>query len=370
MFKKVLVSMAAIVAALCITIPTAAETFTSADGVLSIELPNEAWKQVEDPTKWIAFSDGGNVITVDHFSNGEKLPDMSVANEHYVNVYQAVFSTQNEVFIITGSVVDAAKIPEITATILSAKVLKYDTKLAVGKENAFTVIPLDKTMYVTSDSLNVRSSCSTDSKVIGGYAKGSPVKVTGSVQKDGKDLGWYQVNYENKTTGYVSGEFLSDNAPAASESSKSSSSDSDSSSKSIFTGSVTKVFDEDGNAYTLYETTDGYWRDNDGIVYVELSDSEFQVKEGMKRLSIYYNGPDDNDYSDQEGEGNLQYCYYCGEWYEAGEEFDNHDCPARDAAYNDDDDDDDIYDEDEDGYDDYYDNYDYDSDDGRENYTS
>ena len=98
--KSVFASFAA-AAVLCLCVPAAAETFTSEDGVLSIELPNENWREITDVNKWIALSDGGNSITVEHYSNGEKLPDITVADNHYVNVYQAVFSTQNEVFIIT-----------------------------------------------------------------------------------------------------------------------------------------------------------------------------------------------------------------------------------------------------------------------------
>ena len=333
MIKKTVVAILAAMVVLCFAMPAAAESFVSEDGVLSIDLPNENWKQIEDVTKWLTFSDGANQITVEHYSNGENLPAISVADSHYVNVFQAAFSTQNEVFIVTGSVVDAAKIPEITQAIMSLKVLKYDTKRAVSSEpqattSDITVIPLDKTMYVTADSLNVRKGCSTDTQLLGGYKKGSAVKVTGSVQRNGADLGWYQVNYEGGT-GYVSGEFLSDTAPASTDSSSGSGSDSDS---SVYTGNVITVYDEEGAAYTLYQTKDGFWYDNGGTKYSRLSEEDFQVWEGTKRLSIYYNGPDNNDYSDQEGEGNLQYCYDCGQWFEAGEEFDNHNCPGKSSS--------------------------------------
>ena len=292
MFRKTIIAVLAIIAALCFAVPASAETFTSADGIFSIELPNENWKQVEDPAKWIALSDGGSVITIDHFSNGEKLPDITVADDHYVNVYQAVFSTQNEVFIITGLVVDAAKIPEIANSIISAKVLKYDTKLAVGKEkeisvSEFSIVPMDKTMYVTAEWLNVRRGCSVEDLVIGGLGYGASVRVLGAVQRNGRDLGWYQVAYENGT-GYVSGSFLSDSAPA--------SNGDDSSDDDEYSGAVKTVYDEYGEAYTLYEGTDGYWRDRSGTVYVRLSDTEFQVKEGNKRLSTLYPYQDEDEF--------------------------------------------------------------------------
>ena len=84
MFRKKLVALS-MAAALCFAVPAASivasaeavtttdtavsaatpVTFTSQDGVLSINLPNENWKQVEDPTKWIALSDGDNIITIE-----------------------------------------------------------------------------------------------------------------------------------------------------------------------------------------------------------------------------------------------------------------------------------------------------------------
>ena len=128
MIRKPVVAILAALAVSCFAMPAAAETFTSQDGVVSIELPGENWKQIEDVTKWITLSDGANQITIEHYSNGEKLPEFSAADTNYVNIIQASFSTQNEVFIATGSVVDAEKVPEITNAIMAIKVLKYDTK--------------------------------------------------------------------------------------------------------------------------------------------------------------------------------------------------------------------------------------------------
>ena len=65
-------------------------------------------------------------------------------------------------------------------------------------------------------------------------------------------------------------------------------------------GSVITVYDEFGEAYTLYEGTDGYWRDRSGTAYDRLSDTEFQVHEGTKRLSANY--PSQSDYSGESSE--------------------------------------------------------------------
>ena len=296
--KKSVIAVLALAFAAFLTVPAAAEpeTITTADGVLSIELPNENWKEIEDSTKWVALSDGGSVLTIDHFSNGEKLPDMSVADDHYVDVYQAVFSTQNEVFIITGSVVDAEKIPEVTNMIMSAKVLKYDTKLAVRKTDTptvseFSVVATDKTLYVTADGLNVRTGCSTDDQIIGSFGYGASVHVTGVVQRNGADYGWYQVAY-GSGSGYVSANFLAENAPAPKQESTSTAP-----ADTAYSGSVKTVYREDGSTTTIYEGMDGYWRDKAGTAYVRISDYEFAAAQGSEHLYTYNITEITNDYN-------------------------------------------------------------------------
>ena len=284
MFRKTSIALAAAAAVLCLTGPVSAETFTASNGVLSIELPNENWKEITDPAKWIALSDGNNLITIEHYSNGEKLPEIAVADSHYVDVYQAAFSTQNEVFIITGSVVDAEKIPEIANAIVSTKVLRFDTKLAVKKESdvsttEFSINPMDKTMYVVSDGLNVRSGCATTEPIIGGYNYGASVKVTGQVLYNGADYGWYQIAY-GSGTGYVASGFLSETAPEQKD-------DGSDDGQDQYSGTVKTVYDETGAAYTLYEGLDGLWRTKDGKAYTRLSDTEFQAYEGTQRLFVY-----------------------------------------------------------------------------------
>ena len=275
MIKKTIFAAVVAAAAFCLTIPAAAEpqTYTTGDGVLSIDLPDENWKEMSDPGKWVSFSDGANLITLEHLSNGEDLPDISIADDHYVNVYQAIASTQNEVFIITGSVVDSAKIGDVCNAIMSVKVLKYDTKLAVKKEQqetsaGYTIVAMDATMYTTA-GVNVGAGYSTSDTVLGGLAAGSSVHVTGKVQKDGADLGWYQVAY-NGASAYISASFLTDKAPASSSQSSS----------AQFTGEARTIYEIDGAAVTVYKRTDGQWVDSQGGVYTQITDYEFSGANG------------------------------------------------------------------------------------------
>ena len=63
---------------------------------------------------------------------------------------------------------------------------------------------------------------------------------------------------------------------------------SDSGSGSESGGDVVTVYDENGEASTLYEGSDGIWRDRSGTEYVQVSDTQFQVKEGTRRVSTDY----------------------------------------------------------------------------------
>jgi len=220
MFKKAMLTALAAAALFGMAVTASAATYTSPDGIISIELPNDSWVEVQDPQVWVALSDGSNVITVDHFSNGEKLPDIRTADSQYVNTLTAAYTTQNEVFIANGLVTNPAVMNEVNQSILSIKVLQYDTKTAVQTDAPaaaeFTIVPRDMTMYVkvSQDSLNVRSSYSISSQSLGSLSNGSAVKVTGVVQHNGADYGWYQIAYNNGS-GFVSADYLSSTAPAA-----------------------------------------------------------------------------------------------------------------------------------------------------------
>ena len=196
----------------------ASNVFTSEDGILSITLPDDSWKEIQDPSKWLALSNGADLITLEHFSNGEKLPDITVADSHYVNTLTASFSTQNEVFVATGFVTNPEMMNKVNESLLSIKILKYDTKLAVNKTeaNEFKIVPRDMTMYVNvgGATLNVRSGYNVDSYIIGELATGAAVHVTGVVQKNGADYGWYQISFNNGS-GFVASNYLSETAPAA-----------------------------------------------------------------------------------------------------------------------------------------------------------
>ena len=262
-----------------------ANTFTTENGVLSIALPSESWKEIADPAKWVVLSNGVDTITVEHYANGEKLPDIAVADPHYTNVYEAIYSTQNEVFLITGYVANQESIEDITKAIMSVKVLKYNTKQAVKKDTVdakqFTIREINKTYYVNADGVNVRSGCSVSDPIIGGLNKGNSVNVRGAVQYNGADYGWYQIDF-NQGTGYVAKDFLSETAPA------------DAAEAIIYTGNVMTIYDEAGKAITVYEANDGYWYDKSGTKYLEVGDGSVFVIYGNESRSFSIYNPANN----------------------------------------------------------------------------
>ena len=301
-------------------------TFVSADGILSIELPDAGWKEIQDPTKWIALSDGANLITIEHFSNGEKLPDIAAADAHYVNTLTAAFSTQNEIFMATGFVTNPDMMNKINESLLSIKILKYDTKLAVQKNtpapSEYTIVPRDMTMYVNviGDTLNVRAGYSVDSALLGELSPGAAVHVTGVVQRNGADCGWYQIAFNNGT-GYVASEYLTTAQPAGefapAPAGKTAASDpnlpnetylvySQGSGRPVnITGNSGIYYDGEGNIY--YAIGEGLFCDDYGAYYTtwmpdSAPDSEVigLVSDGSGRpVTIMEN--EDGTYTDEEG---------------------------------------------------------------------
>ena len=188
-----------------------AVTVTTPDGVLSVEVSKDEWKEKEDSGHWFEITDGKNSIMIDHLANGESLPDVKMAAEENEEICQTFISTKNEVFIVTGLADSREAFEDVIKTVGTIRILKYDTKTAIQKEtqNAQTtqsgINAINATYYVTTDELNVRSAPSSDSEVVGSLYKGEAVTVIGAVTKDGADTGWYQIQYTSKTKGWVLG---------------------------------------------------------------------------------------------------------------------------------------------------------------------
>lgn len=244
--------------------------YQTEDGVLSIEAPDAQWQVMSDPNHWFVLSDGSNTITVDHLANGESLPAPVVADEETAGVYQAFVSTKNEVFVVEGSAAKQEDLVNIMKTISTIKVLKYDTKTAVKQEPAastgIVVNPINATYYCVSDSLNVRTGCSTNDTAIGSLTYGEAVTVLGSVTQDGQDTGWYQISY-NGTTAYASAQYLSASKPEAKAETPSTSASAES--------DYFPVYSESGPSIDIHPVGGAMYEDHDGKTYVDQGDGVF-----------------------------------------------------------------------------------------------
>ena len=256
LIKRMLPAALVMLMVLGTAVPAAAVPFTSVDGVISINLPNGNWSEIEDPDHWISLSNGSDLITIQHYANGEKMPEIPAAASPYVRTLSASVSTENEVFVAFAYLTDANATYDIYEALASLRILQYDTKTATAEDTEteeasgseettetgesgetsddmdsgetaeaprpvtasdFSVSPTELTLYVNVSeedgaALNVRKGFSTRSDLLGKLDNGTAVEVIGVVQLRGEDYGWYKISYEGGT-GYVSADYLTDAAP-------------------------------------------------------------------------------------------------------------------------------------------------------------
>ena len=282
MKKRNLVYGLALGMTLAFAVSAGAATFTTDDGVISIETPDPEdentaeWKQMVDPNYWFVISDGKCSITIDHLSNGENLPAVQIADDNCEGVFQTFVSTKDEVFVVKGLDPDGENLGTLLEIAGTIKVQKYGTKTAIKKENApevseFGIRTINAAYYVNTDELNVRSSYSTDSSILGVLKRGEEVYVKGAVQRNGADYGWYQITY-NGSDAYVSAGFLTDKKASAESSSK----DTAKSTEKYAVSNGFTAYDSEGrNQGQLVKYSDGYYYSNDMQPYRDNGDGSY-----------------------------------------------------------------------------------------------
>ena len=62
--------------------------------------------------------------------------------------------------------------------------------------------------------------------------------------------------------------------------------DDDGGEEDFYSSPSVTVYDENGDSFKIYEGSDGYWRAEDGTAYSRISQSEFQRKDGNKRVFV------------------------------------------------------------------------------------
>jgi hypothetical protein len=176
----------------------------SPEDILSIQAPTASWQVLTNSDAWFAIGDGNNIITIDHLSNGEALPASFAANDRYGAVYQANISTPNEVFCVMGCAASEEDLDMLMRAVGSIKILKKNTKTAATDNDplagtGYSLRPINQVYYCTSDPLLLRTSWTYESDKAGTLPYGQGVMVDGAVTRNGADIGWYQVQYNNGT---------------------------------------------------------------------------------------------------------------------------------------------------------------------------
>ena len=180
----------------------AGEVILSPDGILSIQAPSASWHALSVADAWFAIGNETDTITINHLSNGEALPASMVANDRYGAVYQANFSTPNEVFCVMGRAVREEDLETLIQAIGSIKILKKNTKAAASVNDPFagtgySLRPINRVYTCTSDPLILRTSWTYLSAEAGRLQYGQAVMVNGAVTRNGEDIGWYQLQFNN-----------------------------------------------------------------------------------------------------------------------------------------------------------------------------
>ena len=190
------------------------------------------------------------------------------------------------------------------------------------------VTPLAQDAYVKASSLNVRSGSSTYADSVGSLSYGERVWVTGEVWNDG--VQWYRISYGGGE-GYIAADYMtSEDLSSYSSSSQPEMVQCDYCGNwfeagTVFRNHVCPARDaalSGDYSYNDYGT--------DMPVYSSDSDGGYDYN-----YDYNYNegaGYSGSNYNDGGEEWDLVYCEYCGYWYKPGSVFENHSCPARDAA--------------------------------------
>ena len=105
----------------------AAATFNTEGSILFMEIPEgEAeWKVQEDAQEWFAISDGTNRITAEYMTGGDEVPEIRTADDEYADILQVVYSTKDEIFVVTGYAVELKAIPAIRDAICSFRIPEF-----------------------------------------------------------------------------------------------------------------------------------------------------------------------------------------------------------------------------------------------------
>lgn len=258
MGKKMIWAIAAAIM-MAAALPVYAETVTTNEGVVSLEIPNTSeWKKVPDAMTWTNYSNGYNTVAMLHYVTGEKIPGILESDEFCKWTYQRTLSNDEETFVFIGISDSEKHFREVRKIVDSIKVQKYYSKNIEKpflERKKFSISDDNKTVYVTSQKANIRSG-NTKNIILGSLIRGDSVQVVGSVMYDENDTGWYKIKYDDQD-GYIYSGFTSEIRPSQTDMDKNVSK----------TNEEYTLYDMDGASFKIYKYSDEHWYDDEGEAY-------------------------------------------------------------------------------------------------------
>lgn len=201
---KTLLCVSAIAAgSMLIASPAMAQEFKSADGNITIELPDEKWHEVIDPKAEFVFTNGVDIISANKYEPEDKVE--FIRNDEYYNaVLQLSYAYEDQLIILTAQVADVPNLPDVFDAMTSIKFSGISSEDDAKKDkNNYSVSEADLTCYVNAeDGLNLREDFSVTSEILTVIPQGAAVHVTGIVKLGGENIGWSRVEYDGEK-GYV-----------------------------------------------------------------------------------------------------------------------------------------------------------------------
>lgn len=80
---------------------------------ISLEDINKDWKEISDKNTFHTFTNGTDKVTILKYSDYEDLPDLAKTNDQYEAIYQTFYCAGDEIYVVTGSAVNAKDITEV-----------------------------------------------------------------------------------------------------------------------------------------------------------------------------------------------------------------------------------------------------------------
>ncbi len=263
---------AVVFAAMAIPASAQEQLVTSKSGIVTITLPSEQWVEGASDNRCAVFSNGTDYIAFNHYKVGEDLPVIAQPKSEMYESYQTI-TVQNGYYLeLVGYCDDKNDFDDLKKAVNSAAFnmerMHADTHKMVA--DSMSVENTDLIYYCNADELNIRPDGAGNGDPIGLYHKGDQVHVTGIVKTNGVATGWVRVDY-NGASGYVSDAFLVSVKPDQKN---------DDPTKPGQTGNSKVIYFIDSSSATIYEYTDGRWKDANGIEYWRTVEGQWASSDG------------------------------------------------------------------------------------------